>query len=66
MEHNPMEHNGCGCGTKAIKGIKCDVCNCVYHENETTCTAGEIAVGPSSANAPGDTLCATFKQKKDI
>lgn len=66
MEHNQNENLGCGCGTKSIKGIKCDVSNCYYHVNETTCTAGEIAVGPSSAAAPGDTLCATFKQKKDL
>ena len=28
-----------------IKGIKCDVKNCVYHDCDTHCTANMIAVG---------------------
>jgi hypothetical protein len=42
------------------------VTNCVYHDCETHCTAKEIAVGPSYATTSQDTVCATFKQKKDI
>ncbi len=47
-----------------IKGICCDVKNCVYHDCETYCTAKQIAVGPSSATSSADTACATFKERK--
>ena len=47
-----------------IKGIKCDVKNCVYHDCDTYCTAGQIAVGPSFATSSSDTVCATFKERK--
>lgn len=53
-----------GCSKNPIKGIRCDVKNCVYHDCETYCTAGEIAVGPSSAHTSADTACATFKERK--
>lgn len=55
-----------GCDTKKhICGIVCNVTNCVHHDCETHCTAKEIAVGPSYATTSQDTVCATFKQKKD-
>ena len=54
------------CVGKEIKGITCDVRNCVYHDSENCCMAGHIAVGPSYATTSQDTVCATFKQKKDI
>jgi len=50
-------------GCKHIKGIKCDVKNCYYHNAETFCTAEQISVGPQSADTSGETLCATFKPK---
>jgi len=50
---------------KPIKGISCSVTNCVYHDGKTSCHAGKIAVGPSSATACRDTLCATFKLKEE-
>lgn len=57
-----------GCGTDSskehIKGIRCDVKNCMYHDCETYCTATQIAVGPSSATSSADTVCATFKERK--
>jgi hypothetical protein len=56
-------HSEKGC-KEHIKGIRCDVKNCVYHDSETYCTAGQIAVGPSSATTGADTLCATFKERK--
>ena len=59
-------NNKC-CGSKStehIKGISCDVKNCVYHDCETYCTASQIAVGPSSAKSSSDTACATFKERK--
>lgn len=43
-----------------IKGIKCDVKNCVYHDCDTHCTANMIAVGKSGAEAS----CDTFKERK--
>ena len=62
MEEN--KKSGC-CGGKHIKGIKCNVANCYYHDCDTYCTASEIAVGPHSAHTSGETLCATFKPKED-
>ncbi|HAN20575.1 MAG: hypothetical protein A2Y15_00940 [Clostridiales bacterium GWF2_36_10] len=50
---------------KPIKGISCSVTNCQYHDGRTQCVAGKIAVGPSSATASRDTLCATFKFKEE-
>ena len=50
--------------TKRNKGISCGVKNCVYHDGINTCTAEQIAVGPTYANSVSDTVCATFKQKK--
>ena len=47
-----------------IKGIRCDVKNCMYHDCETYCTARQIAVGPSNATSSADTVCATFKERK--
>jgi len=62
------ETEKCGCfGDTAkdhIKGIRCDVKNCVYHDCETYCTAKQIAVGPSHAQSSADTVCATFKERK--
>ena len=64
MEENKKYEGGMGCG-KHIKGIKCNVQNCYYHDCETHCTASEIAVGPHSAVSSGETLCATFKPKEN-
>ena len=47
-----------------IKGISCDVRNCVYHDGDCYCTAEKIAVGPSYATTSQDTVCATFKPKQ--
>ena len=53
------------CGTKEhIKGICCNVKNCVHHDCDTHCTAEQIAVGPSSATTSSETVCATFKERK--
>ena len=56
--------NVCSTNKDHIKGIKCDVKNCVYHDCDTYCTAGQIAVGPSFATSSSDTVCATFKERK--
>lgn len=66
MNNENTEKRGC-CGSnshKHIDGIKCDVKNCVYHDCDTYCTAGQIAVGPSFATSSADTICATFKERK--
>ena len=60
---NKSTEKGC-CSAKRIEGIKCDVKNCVYHDCDTYCTAGQIAVGPSYATSSSDTVCATFKERK--
>ena len=60
--------NGCcssGKVQKHIEGIVCDVKNCQYHAGDCHCTAEKIAVGPSFATSSTDTVCATFKPKKD-
>lgn len=59
-----MENKDCN-KCKPIKGIVCDVKNCVYHEQNNCCTAGEIAVGPSYAISSSETVCATFKPKEE-
>ena len=46
-----------------IRGISCDVRNCIYHDGDSYCTADRIAVGPSYATSCTDTVCATFKQR---
>ena len=53
------------CGSCShIKGVVCDVKNCIHHDGETHCTAGEITVGPSYASSSHDTACATFEASK--
>ena len=56
---------GCPITKDHIKGICCDVKNCVYHSGDTYCTADKISVGPHHAETSADTICATFKQKAD-
>lgn len=46
-----------------IRGISCNVKNCIYHDGDAYCTADRISVGPSYATACTDTVCATFKAK---
>ncbi|MBQ4648202.1 MAG: DUF1540 domain-containing protein [Clostridia bacterium] len=49
---------------KPIKGVNCAVKNCQYHDGETNCTAGCVAVGPSNACCSSETVCATFRVKE--
>ncbi|MGN0531673.1 MAG: DUF1540 domain-containing protein [Eubacterium sp.] len=44
-----------------IKGICCEVKNCVYHDMSNGCTAGEIKVGSQTATKSYETNCETFK-----
>ncbi|MBO5907332.1 MAG: DUF1540 domain-containing protein [Clostridia bacterium] len=58
--YNECSHEG----TKCIKGVVCDVKNCVYHAGENDCYAGTISVGPREASCSANTNCATFKPKE--
>lgn len=49
-----------------IRGVSCDVKNCVYHDGDNCCTAERITVGPSYASCGSDTVCATFRAKSSI
>lgn len=49
---------------ECIPGIQCDVSNCVYHEQNGTCHAENIQVGPSHATECRETQCATFEQNQ--
>ena len=49
---------------KENHGVSCDVTNCVYHDKQQRCLAGEILVGPQYACTSSDTVCATFKPEK--
>ncbi len=63
---NMNNERNCGCTSKGvIKGITCDVHNCVYHEDNGHCTAGHIKVGPTEAEASRETLCTTFKNRTE-
>ena len=58
-------YNECKCdASKHIKGIKCDVRNCVYHADQNGCYAGCISVGPREADCSAHTNCATFKPRE--
>ena len=46
---------------KEINEITCFAKNCVYHKGTTSCTAGTIEVGNSTACRCGETQCSTFK-----
>ncbi len=50
----------CNIEKEHIKGIKCDVKNCVYHDCDTHCTANCIAVAHGNTEA----CCDTFKERK--
>ncbi len=61
-----MNDKKCYCSTEHIKGVCCDVKNCVHHDGDHACTAKEITVGPSYASTSGDTACATFKPNEHM
>ena len=64
MDDKKMK-NDCKCdSSKHIKGIMCDVKNCVYHAEQNGCYAGTISVGPREANCSANTNCVTFKPKE--
>lgn len=46
---------------KEIKGINCEVKNCIHHDESDNCTAGQITVGNQSATKSYETNCQTFE-----
>lgn len=58
-------NKNCANGKCVNEGITCDVKNCQYHSGECNCTAEMIKVGPNFACTSAETVCATFKAKKD-
>lgn len=63
-EHYDMQERPEKKPPKHIRGITCDVVNCVYHDGDNYCTAERVAIGPSYATMCADTVCATFKPKQ--
>ncbi len=44
-----------------LRGVKCDVVNCIYNDKHEKCTANQIRVGPQYASTSDETICDTFK-----
>lgn len=44
-----------------IKGISCEVKNCIYHDQANNCNAGHIKVGNQTATSVTETKCETFE-----
>ena len=64
MKNSLFDHSLFGDNVPAhIKGVSCNVKNCLYHDGDAYCTADRISVGPSFASACTDTVCATFRAK---
>ncbi len=63
MEEKKYETDCTLCKTP-IKGVSCNVKNCVYHDGKCDCFAGKINVGPEQAMNSSGTLCATFKARE--
>ena len=59
-----MQENKNNC-CRVNDGIICDVKNCQFHQGDCHCTAEKINVGPNFACSSAETICATFKAKKD-
>lgn len=51
-------------GKEMNSQIVCRVQNCAYHCEDCSCSASQIAVGPTYATSGKDTVCATFKPKE--
>ena len=51
-------------GKKKLRGVSCDVKNCLFNDQTGHCTAEKIAVGPTYATSCTDTVCATFRQRR--
>ncbi len=45
---------------KSLKGVKCIVNTCIYHEHGNSCSASNIEIQPQNASSSKETGCATF------
>lgn len=64
MEMENKKRNGKSEGKEINSRIVCRVQNCAYHCEDSSCSATQIAVGPTYAPSSKDTVCATFKPKE--
>ena len=46
-----------------VRGIRCDVSSCAYHDGVNFCTAREVKIGPSYAVSSTETVCATYRPR---
>lgn len=46
-----------------IRGIRCDVSSCAYHDGVSFCTADQVKIGPSYAVSSTETVCATYRPR---
>lgn len=46
-----------------IRGIRCDVSSCAYHDGVNFCTADQVKIGPSYAVSSTETICATYRPR---
>lgn len=49
-----------------IRGITCDVKNCVYHDGDNFCCADRVTIGNTASVRSGETRCATFLPRGEI
>lgn len=52
------------CQQHCIRGIACNVENCIHNNHHCGCTANKIEVGPSFATTVNDTICRSFEEQK--
>ena len=46
-----------------LRGVRCEVTSCAYHDGERYCCADRITVGHSYAKNGEQTACATYKER---
>lgn len=61
MMYGTQSTHGTSMNSEKLDGVHCEVTNCVYNKNKSTCTAKKIKVGPQFAASSADTICDTFK-----
>lgn len=48
-----------------LRGVRCEVENCVYHTHDDCCTADTIEVVFCNTDSDNETDCGTFTDKSD-
>lgn len=46
-----------------IRGVRCDVESCAFHDGVNYCTAEEVKIGPSYAVSSTQTICASYRPR---